>query len=100
MVMRKIYFNTTNIDGNELFKAIEGAENQNKKVLAIFKALNRPISPTQLEEIYLEFTGSPIPRSSVARALNTLTNTGELIKTNKHRLSKFKRREYLWIRNK
>jgi len=98
--MRRLYFNTTNIDGNELFKAVESAGNQNNKVLAIFKALDRPISPTQLEELYLEFTGNPIPRSSVARVLNTLTNQGELIKTNKHRLSKFKRREYLWIRNK
>ena len=91
-----MYFNTNNINGNELLKAINSAKNQNETVYNIFKILDREISPTQLEDIYLKYTGKRIPRSSVARSLSTLTDDGRLIKTEKQILSRYNRKEYLW----
>ena len=68
------YYNTTNLSGYQLETAIRKATKQNDRVMLIYKAKNRPMSPSQVLDVYNAWFGYGLIWS-IRRAINTLAAT-------------------------
>jgi len=90
-----MYYNTNNLTLDELKEAVTSAKSQNLRVLEIFKGL-KLASPSTVYLIYNDFFEGKTPITSIRRAINTLTNKGDLEKTYTTRRGIFGRKEYLW----
>lgn len=66
------YHNTNNHVNAELLKAIEAATKQQDRVLLIFQAKNRPMSPSEVWQIYQTWF-SRCPITSIRRAITNMT---------------------------
>lgn len=95
-----MYYNTTNVTGQqrELFQ--EKATTQNEKVLQLFKRFKTPLSPSQVLKYYIDSANTPnsskTPITSIRRSITTLTERGELIKTEFQIDGPYNRPEFLW----
>jgi hypothetical protein len=87
------YYNTTNLSGPDLKKAIDKAKTQDEKVLLIFKNTEkRHLSPSQ---VWVKFKNSP-PITSIRRSINTLTKKGYLEKLDILVEGFYGRPEHVW----
>lgn len=91
------YFNTTSETGPQLAEYQAKAGEQNAEVLAVFKHLRRPLSPSQVLAYYPNPPGALLPPlTSIRRACNTLTKAKALVKTAMKRKGMYGRSEHYW----
>ena len=88
-----VYYNTTNLKGDELKTSQKKAVSQEQKLLEIFKNHQIPLSPT---EVRRNFTSPFAPLTSIRRALSNLTRDGKLEKTSKKKLGMYGKLEHCW----
>lgn len=88
------YYNTTNLSGTELDTARRKATKQNDRVMLIYKAKNRPMSPSEVHSIYQAWFNR-CPLTSIRRAITTLTPT-YLTHTGTLRPGPFGAKEGVW----
>lgn len=88
------YFNTTNEAGNNLKENVEKAISQSKRILNFFRAHpNTSFNPFYIQNV-LGMKDTPI--TSIRRAITTLTNNGDLEKTEKKSEGMYGRNNYEW----
>ncbi len=68
------YYNTTNLSGTELDTARRKATKQNDRVLLIYKAKNRPMSPSEVWNTYNAWFDRSLI-GSIRRSITNLTAT-------------------------
>ena len=85
------HFNTTNEDGETVRKYAEKNVNQNNRVLEILKKAKKPMTASQVWEIY-GMVATPL--TSMRRALTTWKVAGIVEKTDKKREGLYGRSEY------
>lgn len=90
------YYNNTNIDGKNLLEAIEAAQKQNDRIMVIFKAKNRPLSPSQVYDTYTAWFHGRTPITSIRRAMSNLSVNGLLEKTSEMTRGMYGKPEYKW----
>ncbi len=90
-----MFYNTTELTGEELKAARASAETQEDVVIEIFKTIGRPLSPSQVLEI-VQAAGSRWPITSVRRAMTNLTKEHQLEKLKETRIGAYGARECLW----
>ena len=89
-----IYHNSTGLSGYQLETAIRKAIKQNDRVMMIYKAKNRPMSPSEVHSIYQAWFNR-CPLTSIRRAITTLTPT-YLTHTGTLRPGPFGAKEGVW----
>lgn len=88
------YFNTTDVHGSELIDFCNKAHGQAARILAFFEQSPRlGYTPSVVRR--LVFADS-VPITSVRRAMTTLTNAGELKKTDRQRQGPYDHPEHVW----
>lgn len=90
-----IYFNTNNLTGSELTEAVRKATKQNDRVMLIYKAKNRPMSPSQVLDVYNAWFPR-CPLTSIRRSITNLTIHGFLTHTGTLRPGPFGAKEGVW----
>lgn len=88
------YFNTTNEDAETSKKYAEKNVTQNIRILGIFKKCRRPMSPSEVWEIFGMVT---TPLTSVRRGISQLKTEGTLVKTEFMKMGLYNRREYYYM---
>jgi hypothetical protein len=75
-----VFYNTININGDELRQAILACKSQDERIIAIFKALPEGTKLTKwmVNDIYNDHYGY-IQEGSITRSMGTLGRTGRLI---------------------
>lgn len=89
------YYNTTNLQGEDVRQEWKTANAQEQKIVAVFKSLafpNYPLSPFEV----LEKSGLKAPITSIRRAISDLTKEGILEKTNVMRMGPYGKPSYCW----
>jgi hypothetical protein len=93
-VQLDIFYNTTHMSREEIMKRRASAGMQNKSILDFFR--DNPegyFTPFEVQE----YTGQQrIPITSIRRALNTLTQAGLLVKTDKLRPGDYGMMNHTW----
>lgn len=91
------YYNTTRLTGSSLAEALSAAVNQNHAVFEIFRAENRPLSPSQVHAIGVKLGMAWLP-TSVRRSMTNLADPkcGALVHLHTHRMGPHGRLESLW----
>ncbi len=89
------FYNTTNLSGAELDTARRKATKQDDRVMLIYKAKNRPMSPSEVHSIYQAWFNR-CPLTSMRRAITTLTDSGQLTHTGTLRPGPFGAKEGVW----
>ena len=87
-----MYYNTTNLKGDELKTSQKKTVSQEQKILEIFKNHQIPLSPTDIFSNFFKKT----PLTSIRRALSNLTRDGKLEKTSKKKLGMYGKYEHCW----
>ena len=91
-----MYYNTTKQLGRNLIKARDEAFKQDERVLAVFEAFpNGTLSPWIIRA-KME-TNAPI--TSIRRAINTLTKSGKLLKTQTKMMGPYGKESFTWQLN-
>lgn len=85
------YYNTTNLTEGQLAREIQNAKSQEEAVLLIFKSEGR-LSPS---EVYNRYP-TPVPLTSIRRAISNLTSDGHLEKTADKKPGAYGKPEYVW----
>ena len=85
-----MYYNTTNVNGDQLNLFTKIAKSQDEKVLEIFKS-GKLLSP---EDVWKMIDGALL--TSIRRSISNLTKQGFLIKTDQTKIGIYKRPVYLW----
>ena len=80
MEQMNLFYNTVNLNGTDLKKAVQKSNRQSDRVLKIFKMNAIPMTPAQVSGYYDDLY-SPSPLTSIRRAITNLTKDGRLIKT-------------------
>lgn len=89
------YFNTTNLTGPDLAKAIGAAKLQTDKVLALFERYGS-LSPSMALDLF-GVAGQPLPPiTSIRRAICVLTDRGNLVKTSVQVKGRYGAMETVW----
>jgi hypothetical protein len=75
-----VFYNTINIDGDQLRQAISACKSQDERIIAIFKSLPEGTKLTKwmVNDIYNDHYGY-IQEGSITRSMGTLGRTGRLI---------------------
>jgi len=103
----KTYYNSTALTTPELFEAIKLATIQNDRVMLIFKAKARPMSPSEVWQVYQAWFQGRIPLTSIRRSITVLNTNivdyqynikvkAKLAKTGEYKIGIYGRREQLW----
>ena len=95
--MQTSFFNTINLEGEELIEAINSAKTQEEKVLAIFM-IHKILSPVEVEYHYNR-KFKEVPITSIRRAITNLTKQGKLVKTEEKIKGKWGMYNYKWKLN-
>ena len=90
-----MYYNTTNEQGDFLAQNKIDVGDQDKLVYDVFRRKGGYLSSHDVEDI-LDKAGMKTVRSSVVRAINTLTKAGLLEKTGVKKIGKYGKPVYLW----
>ena len=95
-----MYYNTTNLTGDELNEALGNALTQEQLILHIYNVdleeLDFGIGPEGIRETCVDFYNKDWPITSIRRAINTLTKAGKLTKTNELRKGRYGKKEHVW----
>ncbi len=95
--MSQQFYNTVQIDGEELKEKVGKCVNQDKNIAIFFeKHPSLELTPFQVQE-HLQWYGVPI--TSIRRSMNTLTKKGCLIKTDKKAKGIYGIDNYKWRYN-
>lgn len=97
MTQISLYFNTTNLTGQDLMYSLNMAKNQNDKILMFFRK-HRALSFSP-SEVHREIFTESVPITSVRRSITNLTKANDLIKTDKKVMGVYGKLEYTWIIN-
>jgi hypothetical protein len=89
------FFNTISIGGYELQESIKAVKKQNDRVLEIFKQTKEPMTPLQTHRVYCKIWPD-CPVTSIRRAITTLTERGDLVKTSKQKDEQYGAKNYYW----
>lgn len=91
------YYNTTKESGSNLEEFRAKATTQDKRVIAIFRAIgnNSTICPSGVFSVY-DTLYAPAPITSIRRSITNLTKAGLLEKTREKREGPHGRPEYSW----
>lgn len=92
------YFNTTNLTGDALKKAVTNANNQEQAILLIFTNTRSAYSPSQIMAL-CEKAGRRWPIHSIRARMTELTTNKHLIKTMQKREGLYKEDEHIWKLN-
>lgn len=88
---RRVYFQTTRLNPDELDKAIAAAEDQTHRVLAVFRA-RVALTPSQAHG----YMPDRAPLTSIRRAITVLTDAGALVKTDRQLTGPYGKPEHVW----
>tara|TARA_R110000803_G_scaffold192272_1_gene255075 strand:- start:1408 stop:1683 length:276 start_codon:yes stop_codon:yes gene_type:complete len=86
------YYNTTNLTGSELSKAISVAKSQAEKIKTLFRLTQKELTPFDV----LAFFSEQTPVTSIRRAMTNLTNDGYLVQTENTKVEKYGKINYKW----
>lgn len=89
------FFNTIHLRGLEFDQAILDVTKQDDRIYEILKQANREMTPFEVGTFYDELY-SPVPITSIRRAMTTLTKEGKLIKTQNQKAEVYGKRNYCW----
>jgi hypothetical protein len=87
------FYNTINEVANTLASAQRTTSTQESLILACFRAVKEPLSPSMVHF----YTKLKCPITSIRRGMTNLANSGKLIKTDELTMGKFGKREHLWV---
>ena len=88
------YYNTTHQSGAQVLRYRRQAQTQDQQLLEFFEANPRQLyTPSELLLFVFE---SAVPITSVRRAVSTLTERGQLVKTDRQKPGPYGRPEYAW----
>lgn len=95
------FYNTVNLEGQDLIEAIKQARNQGEIVYAFFKANpNGKFTPfnvwAQLLSLRPDMVNELTPITSIRRSMCDLTHAGLLVKTDEKRKERLGMVNYLW----
>ena len=90
------YYNTLNINGQNLLNAIENAKKQEDRIMVIMQAKRRPMSPSQILEVYKSWFTGNTPLTSIRRALSNLTKADKLEMTPDRIMGIYGQPEHKW----
>ncbi len=82
--MNTSYFNTTNVKGEQLKKYKTGAETEDKIVETIFREAKRPLTSTDVFQIFLETKITPFHEGCEESHLHILYNIRRSMSSNLH----------------
>lgn len=85
------YYNTTNLTGGQLAREIANCKTQEQAVLLIFQSEGK-LSPSEVFHRY----PTPVPLTSIRRAITNLTKDGLLEKTDKTKPGAYGKAEHVW----
>tara|TARA_R110000803_G_scaffold192315_1_gene255140 strand:- start:52 stop:339 length:288 start_codon:yes stop_codon:yes gene_type:complete len=91
----KQFFNTTNESGIDLQLAIQKAKNQNDRIYKIMQQNSEPMTPFEVQSVY-ELIFPSVPITSIRRAMSTLTDNGQLVKTENMKVEQYGAKNHLW----
>ena len=98
-----MYYNTTNLTGEELDEALANALTQEQLILHIYNVdleeLDFGIGPEGIRETCVDFYNKDWPITSIRRAINTLTKAGKLTKTRELQKSSYGKNAHIWRLN-
>ena len=86
------YYNTTSETGADLVASRKKGGTQDQLILNHFYLFGKPLSPSMI----LNRMNLGCPITSIRRSLTSLTDSGELIKTDKYTMGTYGKREHLW----
>lgn len=89
------FYQTTPITLHERAEAIARATAQDMRVLAVYRAAGRPLTPSEAH-MQLEACGHREPITSIRRAINTLTKAGALVKLDETQRGPWQAIEHFW----
>ncbi len=78
MSEQPVFYNTINIGDQNLLNAIENAKKQEDRIMVIMQAKRRPMSPSQVLEVYKSWFAGNTPLTSIRRAMSNLTKADKL----------------------
>ena len=92
------YFNTTNLEGEDLRDAKQKATNQNDLVIELFREKQDPMTPSEVWKILIGRNSikSVTPLTSIRRSITSLTTAGLLELTTNQKTGMFGRPEGIW----
>lgn len=92
------FYNSINLNSEQLSKENANALKQEEFITEIFKAnKNKPISPSQVHKVYGKDFSKNVPLTSIRRAITNLTSKGTLRKTGIMVTGAFGKPEYCWV---
>lgn len=89
------FYATTPLTVQERAQVIARAEHQDERVLAVYRASDRPLTPSEAHQ-QLEACGHREPVTSIRRAINTLTKAGALVKLSQTERGPWGSLEHKW----
>jgi hypothetical protein len=93
--MNTSYHNTTNLDGEALYRAEFNSITQEDVVLSIFTNQDDMMSASQ---VHRAFNDANVPLTSIRRAISNLKATGQLLKTDLKQTGIYGKPEYLYLK--
>tara|TARA_S200002703_G_C3702844_1_gene215870 strand:- start:218 stop:502 length:285 start_codon:yes stop_codon:yes gene_type:complete len=93
-----MYYNTTNLNGDNLKQEVSNTRTQEEKILRFYTHYNEiPIAP---DFVWEELFKKRIPITSVRRGITNLTKQGKLIKTEETGIGFYGKKVCKWALNK
>lgn len=95
-----MYYNTSNLTGDDLKKAHSQTAKQEEIIEILFKAqLEGKFSPSDIWKVFTQELQKSVLLTSVRRSITDLTESGKLVKLPEQKMGIYKRPEYLWQYN-
>ena len=95
-----MYYNTNEEMGDELHASWAQTAKQDELIYSIFASdlmnFNGGLTPEAVHNTCIEFYDKMWPITSIRRAINTLTKSGKLTKTNEFRISEYGKKTHIW----
>jgi hypothetical protein len=91
--LKQVFYNTTNLSGNDLSESVADAQKQQKLVETFFRKYpNQKFTPFEVHKAL----NINAPITSIRRAITNLTNEGILVKTDEKRIGQYGKPNYTW----
>ena len=89
------FYNTINLNNSQLDEAHKQVSIQAERIIDIMKQNGGKMTPFEVYERYYRLY-PVVPITSIRRAMTDLTNRGLLIKTDKKKIEKYGKPNYMW----
>lgn len=93
-----MFYNTTNLQGEDLFSSHKRTNKQEVEILSVFKMSRQDLTPFEVQET-LMLRGFDYPITSIRRAITDLTEKGLLVKTKNKKMGAYGQKNYTWELN-